>query len=537
MGSASSDFLTPPRRFLRMCKRQRFQPKVADSTGMELTGGKLLTASLVVKRVLERGVIAADEPMVGILLPPSVAGVIANTAVSFLNRVAVNLNYTLSQEHMDSCARQANLRHVITSRRVLEKFPFRFDAELVYLEDLKEKATRWDKLAALTGALVLPAWMLERQLGLDRTAADDLLTVIFTSGSTGEPKGVILSHRNIGSNIDAVQQSVHIRPDDVLLGVLPFFHSFGFTATLWLVLGLGPKGVYHFDPRDGRTVGKLCEKHGVTILMATPTFLRMYQRRCTPEQLSKLNLVIVGAEKLPLDLARDFKQALGVEPSEGYGATETGPVVAVNIPDDRYEGPGRGTKLGTVGRPLPGVSARVVSPETGEELGRNREGLLWVTGPNIMRGYLNQPEKTAEVIRDGWYNTGDMAKLDDEGFIEITGRESRFSKIGGEMVPHLKIEEALERILSDGSTDEPEVMVAVTAVPHETKGERLVVLHKPVSKPVSQIVRELQAAGLPNLWIPSQDSFFEVSAIPLLGTGKLDLRAVRQLALEKCGHT
>jgi acyl-[acyl-carrier-protein]-phospholipid O-acyltransferase/long-chain-fatty-acid--[acyl-carrier-protein] ligase len=349
----------------------------------------------------------------------------------------------------------------------------------------------------------------------------------------------MLSHRNIGSNIDAVQQSVHIRPDDVLLGVLPFFHSFGFTATLWLVLGLGPKGVYHFDPKDGRTVGKLCEKHGVTILMATPTFLRMYQRRCTREQLAKLNLIIVGAEKLPLELAREFKEQFGVEPSEGYGATETAPVVAVNIPSDRYEGEGTGTRLGTIGRPLPGVSVKVVSPETGEDLGRRREGLLCVSGPNIMLGYLNQPEKTAEKIRAGWYNTGDMARIDDDGFIEITGRESRFSKIGGEMVPHLKLEETIERILADardeGLPDEGEVRFVVTAVPHPTKGERLVVLHRPLPKAASQIVRELQQLGLPNLWIPSPDSFFEVSGIPLLGSGKLDLAAVRRVAMEKCG--
>ena len=540
MGSASQDFVTPPQRFVRMCKRQRFRPKVADSSGMELTGGKLLTAALVVKRLLVRHVLGADERMVGILLPPSVGGVIVNTAVSLLNRVAINLNYTLSQENMDSCVRQAGLRHVITSRRVAEKLPFRFDVELVYMEDLRERATRLDKLLAAAEAFVLPAAVLERRLGLHRAAPDDLLTVIFTSGSTGEPKGVMLSHRNIGTNIDGVQQSVHLRADDVLLGVLPFFHSFGFTGTMWLVLGLELKGVYHFDPKDGRTVGKLCEKHGVTILMATPTFLRMYQRRCTREQFAKLNLVIVGAEKLPLELAREFREQFGVEPSEGYGATETAPVVGVNIPADRYEGQGTGTKLGTIGRPLPGVSVKVVSPETGEDLGTNQEGLLCVSGPNIMLGYLNQPEKTAEAIRDGWYNTGDMARLHEDGFVEITGRQSRFSKIGGEMVPHLKIEEVLGRILagagsSDAAPDEGEVRFVVTAVSHPTKGERLVVLHKKLPKPVSQIVRELQESGLPNLWVPSQDSFFEVDEIPVLGTGKLDLQAVRRLANEKAG--
>ena len=379
-----------------------------------------------------------------------------------------------------------------------------------------------------------PVGLLERRLGLTKIQPDDLMTIIFTSGSTGEPKGVMLSHKNVGSNTLAVDQTVHLRDEDVLLGVLPFFHSFGYTATMWLPLTLPPRSVYHYNPLDGRAVGTLAEKHAITILMAAPTFLRTYLKRCTPEQMRALNLVITGAEKLPRDLCEGFREKFGVEPSEGYGTTELSPVVSVNVPADRL-GPNSplGNKVGSVGRPLPGISAKVVDPETGEDLGRNREGLLLVSGPNVMCGYYRLPRKTAEILKDGWYNTGDFARIDEEGFIHITGRQSRFSKLGGEMVPHIKIEETLAGLLGDAEETEdgqPEIRVAVTAVSDPKKGERIVVVHKKLPLPAEQLLLKLAETGLPNLWIPDAKSFLEVEQIPILGTGKLDLKALKQLA-------
>lgn len=535
MANPPASALTPPRRFLRMARRNLFRSKIADSSGMELTGGRLLTAALVLRRLLRR-VLDDDERTVGLLLPPSVGAVIANAAVTLAGRAAVNLNYTLSDGEVDYCIRQAGIRRVLTSRRFLEKRPINFHAEAVHLEDFRGRAGRWDKLASLIAAYLLPAAVLERRLGLNRTGPDELLTVIFTSGSTGEPKGVMLSHRNVGSNLDGVEQRFHISRDDVVLGVLPFFHSFGYTANLWLALNLDPRVVYHFNPVDARTVGKLCREHGVTITMATPTFLRTWMKRCEPEQFTTLDTVVVGAEKMPLELAAAFKEKFGIEPTEGYGTTELSPVAAANVPEHRLTaGEGPGTKLGTVGRPFPGVEAKIVHPETGEDLGPGGEGLLFIKGPNVMQGYLNLPEKTAEVLRDGWYNTGDIARIDADGFIKITGRQSRFSKIGGEMVPHVRIEQELAKIVDESAGDdaEAEVQLAVTAVPDEKKGERLIVLHRPLSKPVEQLRSELADAGLPNLWIPAHESFIEVEEIPVLGTGKLDLKAVKQLALEK----
>ena len=538
MEARKSRQMIPARRFLRQCRSGLFRWKIADSGGTVLNGGKLLTGTLVMKRLLERHVLARDEKMVGLLLPPSVGGTVANAAVTLAGRVAVNLNYTLSNDVVNFCVRQSGLKHVLTSRRFLEKRPFDLDAELVFLEDLKDQATGFEKLRSLCAAFGLPACILERLLGLTRVDPDELLTVIFTSGSTGEPKGVMLSHFNVLSNIAAVEGLFHLDRNDVLLGVLPFFHSFGFTVTLWLPLSADPRSVYHFNPLDARTIGKLSRRHGVTIIVATPTFLRTYLKRCDAEQMRTLNLVIVGAEKLPTDLAAAFRDKFGVEPTEGYGTTELSPVASFNVPPDRTGSPDQlGTKPGTVGRVMPGASAKVVNPDTGAELDVDQEGLLRIKGPNVMLGYLNAPDKTAAVIDDGWYDTGDFAKIDNEGFIQITGRQSRFSKIGGEMVPHLRVEEELARIVDDPDNDEPEILVAVTSVPDEKKGERLIVLHKPLPEPVDDVLGRLADASLPNIWLPGRDCFFEVAEIPLLGTGKLDLRAIGDLARELTERT
>ncbi|MBI1902888.1 MAG: AMP-binding protein, partial [Planctomycetia bacterium] len=520
----------PPREFIRVCRERRSAVKVLDSTGQKATGGQLLTRTLVLRRLLLRHVLKEDERYVGVLLPPSLGAVVVNAALPLLGRVAVNLNYTLSKTEMDHCIRECNIRHVLTSRRVIEKMNIEVGAELVYLDDFKDKVTLSDKLVAGAMAYAMPRGMLERKLGVDKIKEDDLLTVIFTSGSTGVPKGVMLTHKNIGSNVAAVQEAVHLRPDDVLLGTLPFFHSFGYTVTMWTVLMLPPKGVFHFSPLDARAVGKLCGQHGVTILVTTPTFLRSYMKRCTPEEFSKLDIVVAGAEKLPRDLIDAFEEKYKIRPVEGYGTTELSPLVSVNIPPHRSASAGETVREGSVGRCVPGVRAKVVHPDTEKELSPDEEGMLLVTGPNVMAGYLNQPEKTAEVMRDGWYVTGDIAKIDRDGFLWITGRLSRFSKIGGEMVPHLRVEEVLSGLVSDGAD---EVRVAVTAVPCPRKGERLVVVHLPLAKTPDQLCKDLAAAGLPNLFIPSPDSFCQVEKIPLLGSGKLDLKALKQLALEK----
>ena len=314
---------------------------------------------------------------------------------------------------------------------------------------------------------------------------------------------------------------------DRLLGVLPFFHSFGFTGTLCApaVLGLGV--VFYPNPLDARTIGPLISEYGITFLLATPTFLQLYLRGCSAEDFGSLRVVMTGAEKLPERLSLAFEEQFGIRPLEGYGCTECAPAVAVNTYDFRSAGFRQvGGKRGKIGHPLPGMSVHIVDPETFASLPLGQPGLLLVRGPNIMKGYLGQPEKTNQVLRDGWYVTGDIAAIDEDGFLQITDRLSRFSKIGGEMVPHIKVEEKLHEMA--GVTEQT---FAVAGVPDDKKGERLVVLHKLAEGQLQSCFEKLAACDLPNLWKPRPDQFFHVEALPYLGTGKMDLRKVRELAM------
>ena len=527
-----------PRLMIRKCKKAKFRWKIADSTGQAISGAMLLMRALILRRLLLRETFAASataghEKYVGVLLPPTNGAVIVNAACTLAGRVACNLNYTVSADVMNRCIAKAGIKHVLTSKKVMEKLQMDIDAELVLLEDFREKVTLADKLVAGFMAYAAPAGMVDWSLGLNQLTGDDELTVIFTSGSTGDPKGVVLTMHNIGSNVDAIDQVVHLRREDTVLGIVPFFHSLGFTVTLWTILGLDVRCAYHFSPLEAKQVGKLARDREASVLLATPTFLRNYLRRCEPADFEKLDIAVAGAEKLPIPLCEAFEQKFGVRPVEGYGATETSPLVSVNVPASRSEGNHLDCKEGTVGRPVPGVAAKIVDPDNFNDLPVGTPGMLLVKGPNVMKGYLHQPDKTAEVIRDGWYVTGDIAKIDKDGFIEITGRLSRFSKIGGEMVPHLQVEEAILSFISGGN--EEEVLAVVASVPDEKKGERLVVLHKKIDFTPQQIVDHLKEQGLPNLFIPSADSFAEVDEIPMLGTGKLDLKGVSDAAWRMFG--
>jgi acyl-[acyl-carrier-protein]-phospholipid O-acyltransferase/long-chain-fatty-acid--[acyl-carrier-protein] ligase len=349
---------------------------------------------------------------------------------------------------------------------------------------------------------------------------------MFSSGSTGVPKGVVLSHYNVLSNIEAIAQVFWIGADDRIVGSLPFFHSFGYTVTIWFPLIAGCGAVYHPNPMDAQAVGQLVAKYRGTFLVSTPTICSGYTRKCAREDFASLRYVLVGAEKLREPVAAAFREKFGVDLLEGYGCTEMSPVVAVNVPDFKA---GRntqtGNKAGTVGHPLPGVAAKIVDAATFERLAPNREGLLLVKGSNRMLGYLNQPDLTAGVMRDGWYVTGDIALIDDEGFIKITDRASRFSKIAGEMVPHIRIEEAISSVIGDA-------VCAVTAIADEQRGERVVALYAGCGLSPVELRQRLSETALPKLWIPKCEDLYPVKEIPLLGTGKLDLRALKLRAQE-----
>jgi acyl-[acyl-carrier-protein]-phospholipid O-acyltransferase / long-chain-fatty-acid--[acyl-carrier-protein] ligase len=536
-----SSMKTLDRAFVRTARQRPWRFFIADGKTPRISFGSALNKIVFIARRLRRHI--GEQPMVGVLLPPSVGGALTNYSLMLMGRVPVNLNYTSSNETIANCAKQCELDLIITSKAFIEHFPnMTIPGRTLLLEDALSGPPFSEKLSALAMAWLMPAALLKRALGAncvtpvsEATGAagtgktspmDDLATVIFSSGSTGDPKGVMLSHFNIVANISQVTQVFMLGGRDKILGILPFFHSFGFTAGLWLPAVQGVGVVFHPNPLDAQAIGGLVEKHKVTFLIATPTFLQAYMRRCTPESFGSLQYVLVGAEKLPERVAAAFEDQFGIRPLEGYGCTECSPVVTVNGKDYRASGFRQvAAKRGKIGHPLPGVSLKVVDIETGLPVAPGNSGILLVKGPNVMRGYLGKPGKTGEVLHDGWYTTGDVGMIEEDGFVMITDRLSRFSKIGGEMVPHIRIEEKLHEL-----ADATEQVFAVTAVPDEKKGERIIVIHTLPAAKLKTMLERLSQCDLPALWRPKANQFVHVDSIPTLGTGKIDLRAVRVLA-------
>jgi acyl-[acyl-carrier-protein]-phospholipid O-acyltransferase/long-chain-fatty-acid--[acyl-carrier-protein] ligase len=511
--------------FIRTACRLRLNFFMSDSSGRELRFYKGLTTALALSRWVRRH--CADQRMVGLLLPPSVPGALMNYAVMIAGKIPINLNYTIGKDAMAHAVKQCGIRTVLTTPLLLEKLAIERTPEMVYMEELAPQLGTLDKLPALLASLLLPHRLIRALYAPEQTDPEELATIIFSSGSTGVPKGVMLSHRNILSNIRGAEQVIWITPEDRILGILPFFHSFGFTIILWFPAVAGFGVAFHPVPTDAKAIGELCQKYDVSIMVSTPTFYGHYIRKCEPEQFHKLRFAVAGAEKLRQATATAFREKFGQDLYEGYGCTELSPVVAVNVPD-HLEGAKRqvGLKPGSVGHPLPGVTARVIDPDTGAELGTGQQGMIEVKGPNLMMGYLNAPEKTAEVVRKGWYLTGDIGWMDEDGFLHLTDRLFRFSKIGGEMVPHIRVEEVLQAAW-------PEEGFGVTAVPDEAKGERLVVLYTNPERRPDELKAALESSALPKLWIPK--TYYPVEAIPVLGTGKTDLREMKRVALQRAG--
>jgi acyl-[acyl-carrier-protein]-phospholipid O-acyltransferase / long-chain-fatty-acid--[acyl-carrier-protein] ligase len=510
-------------RFLRAARRHWHKACVADSTGASLRYWQTLVGSLAFADWFKRE--RPADKMIGVMLPASVAGVLANIGALFAGKVPINLNFTAGAEATESALTQCGISTIVTSRRFVEKAKLPERPGMVFVEDIASTISSLRKALLATLCYLLPSGMVAKLFGLRRQQPDDVATVLFSSGSTGVPKGVLLSHHNLLSNVEGVAQILWIAPTDKIMGVLPFFHAFGLTGCLWVPLLSGIGAVYHANPLDAKTIGKLVAEHRATVLMSTPTFCQGYLRTCEPAQFATIRHTLVGAERLPASLAAAFREKYGITLLEGYGCTEMGPVIAINAVDVTHGAIKQtGYKPGTVGHPIPGVVAKVIDVDSGEVLPPDREGLLLVKGPGRMLGYLDNPQRTAEVVRDGWYVTGDIAALDDEGFIRITDRLARFSKIGGEMVPHAKVEELLAGLPGvDGCV--------VTAVADTQKGERLVALYTSGNgAAAADLWQRLSASDLPRLWLPKAQNLYCVESLPLLATGKLDLRRAKQLA-------
>jgi acyl-[acyl-carrier-protein]-phospholipid O-acyltransferase/long-chain-fatty-acid--[acyl-carrier-protein] ligase len=509
-------------RFIEIAKRHWFSFGMADTTGTELTYGKTLIGAFVLARWIKKT--CPKETMIGVILPASVAGSLVNIAILLAGKIPVNLNFTAGSEATAAALAQCKIKTIITSRVFLTKANLETVDGMVFLEEIRKTFGALDKMVGTLTALLPARWLKRRYAKSQR--ADDLATVIFSSGSTGAPKGVMLSHRNIASNVEGIAQVIQFKPNDRIMGVLPLFHSFGFTGTLWLPLLVGFGVVYHPNPTDAKTIGETVQKYQATLLISTSTFYAGYLRRCTKEEFASLRYLIAGAEKLREQVAQGYQEKFGLTILEGYGCTELAPVVSVNTPDVVHGNEKQiGNKPGTVGHPIPGVTVKVVDAETEQPLAPGEEGLLLVKGPNLMLGYLGQPHLTEQALRGGWYVTGDIASVDEDGFIRITDRLSRFSKIGGEMVPHMKIEEVINGVLGSAAS-------VVTAIPDEQRGEKLIVFYAQNGIKKEELWEKLNQSELPKLWIPKRENLHLVDAIPVLGSGKVDLKKVKAMALE-----
>lgn len=515
---------------------------VIDSSGSRLSYHKLLAAVMYFATQLAPKF--NQQQNIGIILPASAAGVIANLAVLCRGKTVVNLNYTAGESAVKSAIKQANIKHIVTSHVFLEKLKDKgFDlsyladqATLLPLEDLKKKTAKVSIARNLIAVKLLPSFLL-KPLFMKHSDVNSVAAILFSSGSEGQPKGVELTHRNMLSNIKQVSSVFAIQKGDVMLNSLPLFHAFGLTMTTLVPLIQGLTEVCYPDPTNALAISRLIYSHRITMICATSTFLSLYNRnsKVHPMSLESLRLVISGAEKLSPTVRKDFKKKFNHDIFEGYGATEVAPVASCNLPDtlspfnwDLIQG----NKPGTVGPPLPGSAFRIVDPKTLEELPQGEEGLILIGGTQVMRGYLNDPERTNKaLIKEGditWYKTGDKGRVDEDGYLTIVDRYSRFAKIGGEMVSLSLVEHHVHDIFAD-----PDMEVIAVATPDKKKGESVALLYSGKPSP-EEVMAQLKSSTMPRLMLPS--ILKNLAEIPKLASGKKDYAAAKKMISELHAH-
>ncbi len=511
---------------------------VADSTGAELSKTRFATAVFLFHKKLKP--LLKDEQNIGLVLPATAAGLIANMAVLSLGKTIVNLNYSSGINSLNHALTLADIKTIITSRQFISKLkakgfdivPILEQVKVIYLEDIKEQISKKEALLTLLQVKLLPIALL-KALYIKNVSISDSAAILFSSGSEGVPKGIELTHQNIMGNIKQTITLINPSDEDVILATLPIFHSFGLTVTSLLPLIEDIPIAAHPDPTDGLGVAKMCVKYKATFMFGTSTFYGLYlrNRKIHPLMFDSLRMVVAGAEKLSDKVREGFKKRFGLEIYEGYGTTETTPVASVNMPDvimvdDNYR-IHRGTKIGSVGLPLPGTAFKIVDPDSFKELPIGEDGMILIGGTQIMKGYLKNPEKTKEVIKeiDGvrWYVTGDKGHVDEEGFLTIVDRYSRFAKIGGEMVSLGLVENEISKVLKD------EERIAISAVPDSKKGEKIVLLAEGEID-LEELKIKIKNLNLNPLFVPS--IYFKVEEIPKLGSGKTDLKGLKKLAQE-----
>jgi len=517
-----------------------FPSKVAmiDPIIPKMTYNTMLATVMFLKKIWKKEL--QGQQNIGIITPASVAGVLANVSMLALGKTVVNLNFTAGKDNIIFAADSAECDTIITSRRFLKKIASRdiliaewlSHKNIIYFEDCIKKVDKVKILGYKVALRLLPGFIGKRWFAAN-TAPDQTAAIIFSSGSEGKPKGVELTHSNILSNIKQTMTVCNMRETDVVLGMLPLFHSFGLSMCSLMPLVAGAPMVAFADPTDAYSIGKMIARNKVTMMFGTSTLFGIYARskKCLPEMLESMRIVVAGAEKLSPQVAQSFKLKFHTSILEGYGTTELAPVAGANLPNELDESDmhvQHAHKAGTVGLPLPGTVYKIVDPATGEALPTGEEGMIMVSGPQVMKGYWKNPEKTAQVLSEKngfrWYETGDKGRLDEEGFLTIVDRYSRFAKIGGEMVSLGALEQQIIKALGD---EEAEVMAV--AIPDDRKGEVVALVHT-LDKEPKDFIGMLKEASLDNVMIPSK--YLKVEELPKLGTGKRDYTTAKKMVLD-----
>ncbi len=511
-----------------------------DNSSLPYT--KLLGVSMALARYLKKTV---EEPRLGVILPPGKAGVIVNYACILAGIVPVNINYTSSDAAFESIVRQSGLRHFVSARAFMSKlpqFPWPKGEAIIYIERVL-KGLGMAKIAPWVAfARFAPMPMVTRTFELDKRKGDDEAALLFTSGSSGEPKGVPLTHRMIVANCAQMLSKISLDPGGAILCSLPIFHSFGMTACTMLPALGGFRMVTFPSPLEVKRLNELIEQHKCQLVVMTPTFARSLVRRAHEHNYDSVHYFVVGAEKLQQAVADEFMEKCHTRLCEGYGLTETAPVCACNLDvsapteEQPYFVPGH--QFGSVGHVFPGLAVKITDPDDDDKvLPLSRQGMIWFKGANVFKGYIGRDDLNAEIFRDGWFKTGDLGCVDLNNFLTLGGRRSRFSKVGGEMVPHEVVENAIADFVPVPEGFTGGRTIAVMGVPDPQKGEALVLLscvhNAHLTHALDAIRSHLADQGIPRLWAPRE--IIPVEQIPMLPTGKMDLKGCQQLAYEALG--
>ncbi len=514
--------------FLRQAKSHPFRASYKDAGSRAVKNITMLIKSMIISRKVRELKEYTKSDLIGVLLPNCTNLVAVLFGILYADKTPAVLNYSSGEETLRKVIDRAGIKVILTSRKFISKLNIKESPDMIFLEDVAKEITKAEKHKVMLDTFFLPSsWLIRKYSPENFKDLDGLLVVLFSSGSTGVPKGVMLTHRNINSNIQSFGRAIKWTTDDVLLGNLPLFHAFGFCVCFAFPAVEGVHVSYILNPLDAQLICGCVEKDKCTIMVATPTFLQNYMRKYKNGQFKTLRLVITGAEKLRSDISDKFRELTGLEVIEGFGCTELSPIVCINLSQSIFHLGKEYGKKGSIGAPMPGIHVKIVDPDTLEELAPNTPGLMLVKGGLVMKGYWNDEENTRKAMKDGYYITGDIVSMDEMGYLTITGRLSRFSKIAGEMVPHEMDEMAINEELKTETR-----VIAVTACEDSKRGERLIVFYAQDEFDANAMVEKLRNRNLPNLWIPKADDFVKIDAIPLLGSGKVDLQTLKKKAAE-----